>query len=187
MKQIVVHICEFTAAAMVFLFCIRLIMTPDGTVSAFAMASAIAEKYQMQEVLSENGVRMENVINRAAPELECHKLVWETGKRLEFWSLVQVRTKEEPDWKPIQECEAVTYEVLDIADNKGSSLGKAVFEADHQISDEVAEPVSCRRETGEIYFFQSGIYRVKIKVVDVYGRSVIKQMAIPVEVRIETS
>ncbi len=170
---------------MVFLFCIRLIMTPEGTVSAFAMASVIAGNYQMQEVVSQNGMRMEKVISRPAPVLKKEDFVWETGKRMMLWSLVQVKTSEDPGYKPIQDCDGVIYEILDIADHKGSSLGKTVFDAEHQFAEEITDPVSCRRETGELYFYQSGVYRVKIKVTDTYGRSVIKQLAIPVEVGME--
>lgn len=186
MKQMVLYICEITAAAVVFLFCIRLFIGSDGKVTAFSMASVIAGNYQMQEVLSGNGERLERVMNRAAPELKIQSCVWETGKQMMLWALVQVKTADDKDWKPIGESKAASYEILDIADETGNSLGKDVFEAEDQASDEVAGPVSCKRETGEIYFYQSGVYRIKIKVVDAYGRSVVKQMAVPVEVRVGT-
>lgn len=150
------------------------------------MASALAKNYQMQEVSSGNGERMEQVISRAVPKLKIKSRVWETGKPMILWSLIQVKTADDKDWKPIKESGDVTYEILDIADETGNSLGKAVFEAESQSSDEITGPVSCRKESGEVYFYQSGIYRIKIKVADVYGRSTIKQMAIPVEVRIGT-
>lgn len=172
---------EAVAAGLILIFCICALLPHPGRVSAWGLGALVADKYPMQEVSSKSGMRMEKILDRAAPDVRISQAGFRTGERIALWEQIEVQTGGSSVWVQAAGNEEVLLEILDVWDEAQNSLRKGAFEELDEASGELTAPLSCSAETGEFLFHQSGKYKVKMKITDSYGRTVIKEIMIPVE------
>lgn len=180
MKQMVIQLFEIAAAALVVVFCLSFFLGQRGEIEMKAMVHQLAVNNREQEPLSENGQRLKTLTALPSPEVRTYDSVYEAGEKMDVFSYVWVKTSE-GQWTSVRNAADFSAEVLEIYDKNGIRLGKDAFHDWEQDSDEIIVPISYISETGELCFYQSGSYTLKIRITGPYGRATVKLFRIPVE------
>ena len=183
MKQITTGLFEVMFGGMILVFCLRVIFVPTEEENLWRFAGNIAMAIPAEEFVSENGDRLRAFTDMPAPQLSFVSRICETGETIRLWEQVLVKDAREQEWHKAGETE-IYAELIDIRLN-GSSLGRELFLADREEAEELIVPASYREDTGELCFYRSGNYVLRLRIRDSYGRSATKQIVIPVEAGLE--
>jgi len=181
MKQTVIYIIETAAVGMMVCFCIGILLAPQDVSGVWGVAAVVSNQLSGQEVKSENADRMDEIIHRDAPKIKMDRPRFQVGEDILLWDWLSVQTAETPEWTKAVQRKDICPEILEAANEEGVSLDASVYQEEE--SEELGGPLYCDLKTGKVQFFKSGIYRMKIKVTDSYGRVTIQQLQLPVEAR----
>lgn len=179
MKQTVIQMMETMAVGLMVCFCIGILLAPNEGNEIWSMAAVVAKELSGQEVKSEHAARMGEIMRRDAPQIRMDRPRFQVGEDILFWDWLSVQTAESTEWIKAVEREDICPEILEVTNEAGVSLDTSIYQ--EEASQELEGPLHCDLRTGRIQFFKSGIYGLKVKVADAYGRVTIKQLRLPVE------
>lgn len=178
MKEITGNLWGILTGALVMLFVLWELFGNQGAMRLAQLGKDVVLHYQQQEHTTENFSRMREITDMECPEIQMKSEVCKVGTVWNLWAAVEVEGAD-GIWRTIEESDGYGMELLDMRDSHGNRIGEELF-CGVEASGEILGPVGYDRYTGQICFYENGIYQLKLKVTGPYGRSVIRQVHIPV-------
>lgn len=174
---------EVLFVGIIMLFCIHIFynFTIDGRQGLLHIAGGTESPDKSSTLISENGSRLDEIIETEAPEIKYTGRVCKVGETVMLKTLFGVKLPGDSDYRLGESENGFRLYVEDITDEQGNTY---LVDADMELedsSDEIIAALSYNRDTGEICFHQSGVYRVVIKAYGTNGRITKKEVTIPVE------
>lgn len=142
-------------------------------------AGDVYEANTEQQTISRNGDRISVVTAAAATEIRYVNRTFRAGEEFQVRELFEVKTAGADDFVSAVNEDGFSLSVQDIRDEAGNSFLSGAQE-DEETSEELAA-VTFQRSTGKICFNRSGIYKLRVLVWGENGRSVLGEVALPVE------
>lgn len=184
MKEITVHILEVLLSGLVLIFCLNFILnvTSGGRTGLFQIVGSLPATAISDSQTSGSRETLLNIQSTPEPEITYTGGTCTAGEKLQLKGMFTVYLPDKNMSYNGREENGFRIEIEDVLDEGGKSYGAEMDAGLMEDSEEVLSALSYDAQTGEICFYQSGIFRIFLRIYGSNGRQARKVISIPVEV-----
>ncbi|GHU45008.1 hypothetical protein FACS1894111_13030 [Clostridia bacterium] len=172
MGQVTGQMFAVISVGLILLFCVGIILYGTGTGGFFSMAGGLIHGQNEQDIESDNALRLNELLQDERLKTRFLANVFTVGQSL---SLSDDMIMDAENVKNI-----FVWDLVDVMDSEGCSLLQEKDRAERAETGGVS-PVSYVQETGELCFYESGVYVALLRVWGKHGGNFLKKISIPVE------
>lgn len=174
MRKVITIIGETVLAALIIVFLLNFIF--HG--AFFDKVSKVPTKEQNDS--NKHEIAKDDSITEKI-ELKYNGTIYTTDVETDMKSMFEVKVGDK-DFMPGNTENGFSLYIEDIQNQKGDSLMEQAEDSIVEGSDEITVPLSYNEESGKVTFYQSGIYKIVVRIYGENGGTVRKTVSIPVEV-----